>query len=185
MVLVNERSSDEVFESKTMVEKLQYLLNVNRIMLTQEDKCVETELNMVDKCVGSVLNTDDISTRTSISIEANKSTTEVLEIPSFTEIISNDFSKTKEINTDYKESTANVEKTPLAHSLPILSSMSQLINNNPNTPDYFKIDDKESPEFKINKQICSTPAKIIEETKNNIELTQQFSPKSIQNQFSL
>lgn len=185
MVLVNERSSDEIYESKTMIEKLHYLLNVNHKMPTKEDKCVETELNMVDKCVGNVLNTEDKSTHTSISIEANKSITETLEVPSFTEMISNDFSKTKDTDTNYNESSVNVEKNPLEHSLPILSSMSQLVNNNTSSPDYFKTEGKESPEFKINKQICSTPTKIIEETTNNVEPTQQLGPKNIQNQFSL
>jgi len=48
LVLVQERIP-EAFESKTLIEKLQYLLDSDHTP-TKEDKSVETKLNMVDKC---------------------------------------------------------------------------------------------------------------------------------------
>jgi len=140
---------------------------------------------MVDKCVGNTVHTKDQGTHISISIEANKSTSEeLLEIPLFTEINSNNVSKTKEIDTFNKETSITDEKNSGTLSSPCLSSMTQLINNNAGTT-YSKIDDKESPIFQTNKQMCITPGKKKDETKINIEPMLQCSPKDINNFISV
>ncbi|CAI6360481.1 unnamed protein product [Macrosiphum euphorbiae] len=170
----------EAFESKTLIEKLQYLLDSDHTP-TKEDKSVETKLNMVDKCVGNTVHTKDQGTHISINIEANESTSEELL---FTEINSINVSKTKEIDTFNKETTITDEKNVGTFSSPCLSSMTQLINNNARTT-YSKIDDKESPMFQINKQMCSTPGKKKDETKINIEPMLQCSPKNIHDLISV
>ncbi|XP_029345669.1 uncharacterized protein LOC100572770 isoform X1 [Acyrthosiphon pisum] len=180
--MIQERTP-EAFESKTLIEKLQYLLDSDHTS-TKEDKSVETKLDMVDKCVGNTVHTKDQGTHISINIEANKSISEeLLEIPLITEINSNDVSKTKEIDTFNKETTITDEKNSGTFSSPCLSSMTQLINNNARTT-YSKIDDKQSPIFQINKQMCSTPGKK-DETKINIEPMLQCSPKNIHNLISV
>ncbi|XP_060872442.1 uncharacterized protein MAL13P1.304-like [Metopolophium dirhodum] len=174
----------EACESKTLIEKLQYLLDSDHTS-TKEDKSIETKLNMVDKCVGNTVHTKNQGTHISINIEANKSTSEeLLEIPLFTEINSNNVSKTKEIDIFNKETTITDEKNSGTFLSPCLSSMTQLINNNARTT-FSKIDDKESPIFQINKQMCSTPGKKNDETKINIEPMLQCSPKNIHNLISV
>ncbi|KAL5236401.1 hypothetical protein ACI65C_003811 [Semiaphis heraclei] len=169
----------ETCESKTLLEKLQYLLDTNHASM-KEDKFVEKKLNMVDKCVGNTVNTKDQSTHTSINIEANKSSSEeVLEIPSFTEMISNNVSKTKETNTICDEITIIDEKNTV--SSPCLSSMTQQIENNTGTMTFSKFEEKEPNIFQINNQISSTPAKKNELTKINIDSISKFSPKNIHN----
>jgi len=151
----------------------------------KKDKFVETKLNMVDKCVGNTVNTKDQSTHTTKNIEANKNISEELEIPSFTEVITNNVSKTKEIDPINNETTITDEKNSVTFSSPCLSSMTQPLENNTSTMPFSKFDeDKESKIFQINKQICSTPAKKNEETKLNIESMPQFSPKNIHNLIS-
>lgn len=139
---------------------------------------------MVDKCVGNTVYTKDQGTHISINIEANKSTSaELLEIPLVTEVISNNVPKTKEIDTFNKETCTTLitdEKNSSTFSSPCISLMTQLINNNASTT-FSKIDDKESPIFQINKQMCSTPAKKKDGTKKNIEPMLQCSPKNIHN----
>jgi len=182
LVLVEERIS-KVHESKTLIEKLRYLLNSDHTS-TKEDKSVETKLNMVDKCVGNTVHTKDQGTHISISIEANKSTPEdLLKIPLFTEIISNNVSKTKEIDTFNNETIITNQKNSGTFSSPCLSSMTHLINNNASTT-ISNTDDKESPIFQIHKNMCSTPAKKYDGTKINIESMLQCSPKNIHNSIS-
>ncbi|KAE9535994.1 hypothetical protein AGLY_007895 [Aphis glycines] len=166
MCTMIEKRIPETCESKTLLEKLQYLLDTNHIPM-KEDKFVVTKLNMVDKCVGNTVNTKDQSTYT--NIEATRSISEeLLEIPSFTEVITNNVSKTIDIDPVNNETT-----------------MTQSIENNTSTMTFSKFDeDKESKIFQINKQICSTPAKKNEETKLNIESVPQFSPKNIHNLIS-
>lgn len=161
-----------------MIEKLQYLLNTNHIP-NKKDIGVATEIITEDKCVGDIKNTEDKSTHTSIHIETNKSTIEVLEAPSFIDMISNNISKTKETDTINNDTKMTIKNNPC------LSSTSQLLNPNEllNTPNFSKIDDKESPQFKINKHTCSTPMNKIDEPKQNNESTLQFGPKN--NQYSL
>lgn len=168
MILVEERIP-ETCESKTLLEKLQYLLDANHIPM-KEDKFVETKLNMVDKCVGNTVDTKEQSTYT--NIEANISISEeLLEIPPFTEVITNNVSKTKDIDPVNNENTITDGKNSVTFSSPCLT--------------FSKFDeDKESKIFQINKQICSTPAKKNEETKLNIESVPQFSPKNIHNLIS-
>ncbi|XP_029346505.1 putative leucine-rich repeat-containing protein DDB_G0290503 isoform X2 [Acyrthosiphon pisum] len=178
MCTMIEKRIPETCESKTLIEKLQYLLDTNHIP-TEKDKFVEKKLNMVDKCVGNTVNTKDQSTHTTINIEANKSISEeLLEVPSFTEIISNNISKTKEPDTFNDETTITNEKNSVTFSSPCLSPMTQLENN---TGTISKFEEKESKIFQINKQICSTPAKKNEQTKIKIELIPQFSPKNSHN----
>ncbi|XP_025205135.1 uncharacterized protein LOC112601640 [Melanaphis sacchari] len=185
MCTMIEERIPETCESKTLLEKLQYLLDANHISM-KENKYVETKLNMVDKCVGNTVNTKDQSTDTTINIEANKSISEeLLEIPSFTEIITNNVSKTKEIDPINNETTITDEKNSVTFSSPCLSSMTQPIENDTSTMAFSKFDeDKESKIFQINKQTCSTPAKKNEETKLSIESVPQFSPKNIHNLIS-
>jgi len=179
LILVQKRTP-ETYESKTLIEKLQYLLDTNNIP-TKKDKFVEKKLNMVDKCVGNTVNTKDQSTHTTINIEVNKSISEeLLEVPSFTEIISDNISKTKEPDTFNDESTKTDEKNSVTFSSPCLSSMTQS-ENNTGTMTTSIFEEKESKIFQINKQICSTPAKKNEQTKINNELIPQFSPKNIHN----
>jgi len=160
-----------------MIERLQYLLDLIHVPI-KEDKCVATEFNMIDKCVGDAINTQNKSTHTLINIGENESTSEVLEIPSFTEIVSNDVSKTNKIET-VNETNITVEKNSSKLSSPCILSTTQLINTMISTSSISKNEDKESPNFQINKQICSTPAK------NNVEPTLHFSPKNIHNQLTL
>jgi len=182
LVLVQERIP-EACESKTLIEKLQYLLDSNHTS-TKEDKSVETKLNMVDKCVGNTVHTKNQGTHISINIKENKSTSEeLLEIPLLAEINSNNVSKTKEIDIFNKETTITDENNSGAFSSPCLSSMTQLINNNARTA-FSKIDDKLSPVFQVNKQMCSSPGKKKDETKINIEPMLQCSPKNIHNLIS-
>ncbi|XP_026818114.1 uncharacterized protein LOC113557035 [Rhopalosiphum maidis] len=184
MCAMIEERIPEKCESKTLLEKLQYLLDTHHILM-KKDKFVETKLNMVDKCVGNTVNTKDQSTHTTKNIEANESISEELEIPSFTEVITNNVSKTKEIDPINNETTITDEKNSVTFSSPCLSSMTQPLENNTSTMPFSKFDeDKESKIFQINKQICSTPAKKIEETKLNIESMPQFSPKNIHNLIS-
>ncbi|CAI6363275.1 unnamed protein product [Macrosiphum euphorbiae] len=183
MCTMIEKRIPETCESKTLIEKLQYVLDTNHIP-TKKDKLVEKKLNMVDKCVGNTVNTKDQSTHTTINIEANKSISEeLLEVPSFTDIISNNISKTKEPDTFNDETTITDEKNSFTFSSPCLSTMTQL-ENNTGTMTISKFDEKESKIFQVNKQICSTPAKKNEQTKINIELIPQFSPKNSHNQYS-
>ena len=141
----------------------------------KEDKLVEKKQNMVDKCVGSIFDINDQGTNIKINIEANKNISEeLLEIPSFTEIISNNVSKTKEIDTFNNETNITDEKNLVTFSSPCLSSMTQLIENNTSTKTLSKFEEKNTKISEINKQICSTPAK-----KN--ESTPTFSPKNIHN----
>lgn len=182
MVLVEERIP-ETCESKTLLEKLQYLLDTNHIPI-KKDKFVETKLNMVDKCVGNTVDTKDQSTYTNTE-ETRIISEELLEIPPFTEVITNNVSKTKDIDPVNNETTITGEKNSVTLSSPCLSSMTQPIENNTSTITFSKFDeDKESKIFQINKQICSTPAKKNEETKLNIESVPQFSPKNIHNLIS-
>lgn len=177
-ILVQERIP-ETCESKTLLEKLQYLLDTNHVSM-KEDKFVEKKLNMVDKCVGNTVNTKDQSTLTTINIEDNKSLSEeALEIPSFPEMISNNVSKTKETDTFCDKTTIIEEKNSV--SSPCLSSTTQLIENNIGIMTFSKFEEKESKIFQINNQISSTPAKKNELTKTNIESIPQLSPKNIHN----
>lgn len=172
VVLVNERISESC-ESKTLIEQLQYLLDLNH-KPTKEDKCVETELNVADKCINCTINTENKSTLT--NEETNNRTVEVFENPSFTEIISNNISKTNKINTTNNEivndGKESFEKNLITYSTPSSNSTSKKQSCS-------KIVDEESSIFQINEQSCSTPTKIIEEIKNNIEETLQFSSKNI------
>jgi len=177
VLILVEKRIPETCESKTLIEKLQYVLDTNHIPM-KKDKFTEKKLNMVDKCVGNTVNTKDQSTHTTINIEANKSISEeLIEVPSFTEIISNNISKTKEPDTFNDETTITDEKNSVTFSSPCLSSMTQL-ENNTDTMTNSKFEEKQSKVFQINKQICSTPAKKNEQTKINIELIPQFSPKN-------
>lgn len=184
----------EAYESKTMIEKLHYLLDVNHIH-TKEDKCIETELNlidkcigtdlnMIDKCIGDIVNTDNKSTYTTSNIQENEDTTGLLEVPLFADIITDNVSKTKGIDTVSNETSLTIEKKTKTFSSPCLSSTTNLLNTNASISNFSKVEDEESPKFDINKQICSTPAKKIDEAKTNFEPTLQFSPNSIHNPFS-
>lgn len=168
-----------------MVDKLQYLLNVNHIP-NNADKCVGTILNVVDKCVGDMINIKDIDTHTTKCVETNVKTTEILDIPSFSDMISDNVTKTNEINISDNENNVNVEKTLTDYSLTYLSPEIQPLNNNASIPNLCKIGDTslESPKFKINEQTNSTPIKKSYETKNNLQSTLQTSPKNLTlNQF--
>lgn len=155
------------------------MLDKNHIS-TKKDELVEKKLNMVDKCVGNTVNTKDQSTHTTTNIEANKSISEeLLEVPSFTEIISNNISKIKESDSFNDETSITDEKNSVTFSSSCLSSMTQL-ENNTGTMTISKFDEKESSKiFQMNKQICSTPAKKNEQTKINSDVIPQFSPKNI------
>jgi len=178
LILVAQRIP-ETCESKTLLEKLQYLLDTNHASI-KEDTLVEKKLNMVDKCVGNTVFTKDQSTHTTIQIEASKSLSEeALEIPSFTEIISNNVSKTKETDT-FCDETTNIDEK-ISVSSPCLSSMTQQIENNTGTMTFSKFEEKESNVFRINNQVCSTPTKKNELTKINIDSIPKFSPKNIHN----
>lgn len=180
LFLVNERIS-EAFESKTIVEKLQYLLEKNHIS-SIADKCVMTESNVGVKCINGAIPTEDKSTT---NIEADNYSNEVLEIPSFTELISSNVSKTKETDTVGIETNLSVEKNLFTHSSPYLSSTTQLLNENTSTPNFCKNDYKVSPNFQVNEQLCSTPSEIIQETKNIVEPDFHLSPKNINSQLPL
>jgi len=185
LVLVEERIS-ETCESKTLIEKLQYLLDLNHTT-TKEDKSTETKLNMVDKCVGNRVHTKDQGTHISINIEANKRTCtseELLKVPLFPEIISNNVYKTEEVDSFNNETTLNKERNLSAFFLSSPSSEIHLIDNNVR-PTFFKIEDKQSPIFQVNKQMCSTPEKKKDEPKISIESIPQFSPKYIHNLISV
>lgn len=151
LILVEERVS-ETCESKTVVEKLQYLLD-SKYISTKKDKSIEPKLNMIDKCVGN----------------------ESLESPTITELHSNNVSKTKEIDTFCNETTTTGEKKSVTFSSLNPSSMTQPEENKTN------IETNESSIFQINKQMCSTPSKKNEESKINIESIPEFSPKTIHN----
>lgn len=185
MFLVNERIS-EACESKTLIEQLQYLLDANHTK--KEDKCVETELNVVDKCVGCTISTENKSTLT--NKEANNSTPELFENVSNTETISSNISKTIENDTIHNKTDnsgvennnkikESIEKNLITYSSPSSDLTPELINNDANSQSCSKVVDKESPIFRINEQSCSTPSKLIKETKN---ATLQCSPTSINNQ---
>lgn len=176
MVLVNDRVSEEC-ESKTVIERLQYLLDLNHVP-TKEDKCIATESDIIGKYIDDVISTQEKSTNTLLNIESNKSTSELLEISSFTEIISSNVSKTKEIG-NISETIITVEKNSVTDSSPCLLSTTQLMNNVESTPSFSKVEDKDSPNFQINRKICSTPAK------NSIEPTLHLSPKNIHKELSL
>lgn len=183
MVLVKERIP-ETCESKTLIEKLQYLLDSDHTS-TKEDKSVGTKLIMVDKCVGNTVYTKDQGTHISINMEANKSTSEeLLEIPLITKIISNNVSETKEIDTFNEKTAITDDKNSNTFSPTRLSSIKPLLNNNERTT-FSKIDDKESSIFHINKQMYNTPEKKKDETKINIEPMLQCSPKNIHNLISV
>lgn len=179
MILVNEQIPESC-ESKTLIEKLQYLLSVKHTPIN-EDKCVETELKMIDKCIGCMVNTENKSTRTTINSDDNEITTEVLKTPSFSEIIPCNGSKTKEIDI-IEETSTNTENNSKIYSSPCLSSTSQLLTNKSGNVSNFS-EEKKSPLFQINEQVCSTPTNKIEELK--ISAMQNCSPKNIQHQFSL
>lgn len=102
MVLVNNRVPEEC-KFTTMIERLQYLLDLNYVP-SKEDKCVATESNTIDKCVGDVVSTRDMSTCTS-----NENVSKILEMPSITEMISSNVSKMKETETG-NETNITVEK---------------------------------------------------------------------------
>ncbi|XP_050055641.1 metacaspase-2-like isoform X2 [Aphis gossypii] len=183
--MIEERIS-ETCESKTLIEKLQYLLDLNHTT-TKEDKSTEIKLNMVDKCVGNRVHTKDQGTHISINIEANKSTCtseELLKVPLFPEIISNNVYKTEEVDSFNNETTLNNERNLSTFSLSSPSSEIHLIDNNVRAT-FFKIEDKQSPIFQVNKQMCSTPEKKKDEPKISIESIPQFSPKYIHNLISV
>lgn len=179
LFLVNERVT-EACESKSMIDKLQYLLDINHIP-NNADKCVGTILNVVDKCVGDMINIKDIDTHTTKNVETNINATEVLDIPSFSDMISDNVTKTNEIDISNNENIVNDEKTLTAYPLPYLTPEIQPLNNNTSTPNVCKIGDTslESPKFKINKQANSTPIKKNYETKNSFQSTLQTSSKKI------
>ncbi|XP_025411556.1 uncharacterized protein LOC112684318 [Sipha flava] len=130
--MINERIS-EACESKTLIEQLQYLLDANH-KPTKEDKCVETELNVVDKCISCIITTENKSTLT--NEETNNSITKVLENPSFTEIISSDMSKTNKntinneiININIKDSKKieeNIVNQPEYQQIPEATSLESM-----------------------------------------------------------
>lgn len=185
MVLVEERIS-ETCESKTLIEKLQYLLDLNHTS-TKVDKSTETKLNMVDKCVGNRVHTKDQGTHIPINLEANKITCtseELLKVPLLPEIISNNVYKTEEVDSFNNETTLNNERNLSTFSLSCPSSEIHLIDNNVRAT-FFKIEDKKSPIFQVNKQMCSTPEKKKDEPKISIESIPQFSPKYIHNLISV
>lgn len=175
LVLVNERTS-EVCQFKTLIEKLQYLLDVNPMPI-KEDKCIETELIMVDKYVGN----DEIDTE---KTETNKSISEVFENPSFNDMVSCNLSKKEEIYTNNNKTNITSEKNESTQSSPCLSSTIQVIDNNINTPS-FSSEKNTSHTIEFNEQNCSTPIKKIEETKNCIKPTLECCPVDIHNQFDL
>jgi len=176
-----------------MIEKLQYLLDLNQIT-TKEDKCIETELNVVDKCIETELNvvnkcidnanTKDKSIFTTMNIEVNNSTS----ISLCQQRISNNIAKTKENDTIRNEISTTIENLPISlYSSPFFSPTTSLLNNNASTSNCSKVEEDisiESPKFQINEQVSSTPAKKLDEIKNNFQST-QMSPKNIQNQFCL
>lgn len=178
LILVNKRIP-ETFESKTLIESLEYLLNLKHTPIN-ENKCVGTELNMVDKCVGCMVNTENKSTHTTINSKDNKMAIEVLKTPSFSEILPCNISKTKEVDI-INETSTTAENNEKIFSSPCLSSTSQVLTNGNGSVTNFS-GEKNSPLFQISEQICSTPAKNFEEIR--INAVQNFSPKNIQNQFS-
>lgn len=176
-ILVNERVS-EAHESKTMIERLLLLININHLP-NKDNKCVETQtvLDMVDKGVGNITCTEDKNTQTTtVSTEPNKNAPEIFEIPSFSDIISDNVTKTNVFGPMDNEITSTIEK-PFINSLPSPSSRLQLINNKKSTP----IENASvSPKFQMNEQISSTPTKAVYGGKQILET----SPKIIvHNQF--
>ncbi|XP_026821872.1 uncharacterized protein LOC113560292 [Rhopalosiphum maidis] len=106
--MIEERIS-VTCESKTLIEKLQYLLDSNHIS-TKEDKSIEVKLNRVDKCVGNRVHTKNQGTHILTNIEANKIISEeLLKNPLFTEIISNNVSKIKGVETFNNDTIINYE----------------------------------------------------------------------------
>ncbi|VVC36347.1 Hypothetical protein CINCED_3A023707 [Cinara cedri] len=177
--MINERTS-EVYQSKTLIEKLQYLLDVNPLPI-KKDKCTETELIMVDKFAG---NDDEINTENkNKNIETNKSISEVLEIPSFNDMVSCNLSKIEEFDIVNNKTNINSEKSQSTQSSSCLPSTTQVIDN-VTTPNFSIIKKNEPHTIEFNEQNCSTPAKPIEETINSIKPTIQFSPIDIHNQFA-
>lgn len=161
-----------------MIEKLQHLLDENHTS-NKVDKCVETESNIVDKCISEVIAADYTSTPTITNIEANKFTDEVLEIPS-PDLNSSNISKSRKIETVDDETSLTIEKNLASHSSPHLSSAIQLDKNNSNISNKSETEDKEPIKFQIREQLCSTPSKKCQETKSNVEPTLPFSPRNIQ-----
>lgn len=78
----------EAYKSKTILEKLQFLLDINHNKLTKVDKCCETDFNVANKSVGHLANTQDRSTQTIINLKTNQSTIEVSKVQLFTKAIS-------------------------------------------------------------------------------------------------
>lgn len=178
LILVNKRIP-ETFESKTIIESLEYLLNLKHTPI-RENKCIGTELKMVDKCVDCMVNTENKSTHTTNNSKDNKIATEVLKTPSFSEILPCNISKTKEVDI-INEISTTVENNEKICSSPCLSSTSQVLTNVNGSVSNFS-GEKNSPLFQISEQVCSTPTKNFEEIR--INAVQNFSPKNIQNQFS-
>lgn len=176
----------EAYESKPLIEKLQYLLDMNCVPAKEDkcigteldiiDKCIGTDFNMTDKCVGDLVSTENKSTYTATNIQENESTTGLLEVPLFTDIITDNVSKTKEVGTVSNETSLTIEKNTITS--PCLSTTTHLINTSASTSNFSKIED-ESPKFEVNKQISSTPAKKNDEAETNSEQTLQINPRSI------
>lgn len=178
LILVNKRIP-ETFESKTLIENLEYLLNLKHMPIN-ENKCVGTELKMIDKCVSCMVNTENKSTHTTINSEDNLIVNEVLKTPSFSEILPCNISKTKEVDI-INETSTTAENNEKIISSPCLSSTLQVLTNeNGSVPNFSE--EKKSPLFHINEQICSTPTKQFEEIR--INAMQNVSPTNIQDQFS-
>lgn len=150
-------------------------------MPVKEDKCIETELNMVDKYVGN----DDEIINENKNIETNKSIPEVLEEnPSFSDVVSCNFSKTEEFDMLNNKTSIISEKSESIQSTPCLSLTTEVVDINASTPNDC-INKKNDPHtIEFNDLNCSTPAKSIEVTKNNVKPAIPFSPINIHNQIS-
>lgn len=178
-VLVNERTS-EVCQSKTLIEKLQYLLDIYPMPI-KEDKCIETQLSMIDKCIGD----DDKIDVEDENTNAETNTSKVLDNPSLNDIVSCNFSKAEEMYTVNNTTSLSPGKNESTQSSPCLSPKKQVISNSVSTPNCSIIEKIKSHTIEMNEQNCSIPSKQIEETKNCVKPTLQHSPLDIHNQFAL
>lgn len=149
-------------------------------MPLKEDKCIETQLSMIDKCVGD----DDIIDIEDKYKNAETITSEVLDNPSLNDIVSCNFSKAEDIYT-IKTCISPGKNESIPQSSPCLSPIKQVINNSESTPNCSIIEKTKSHTIELNEQNCSIPSKQIEDTKNCGTLTLQHSLLDIHNQFAL
>lgn len=133
----------------------------------KNNKSVETqtELNMVHKNVGNIICTEDKNNQTIISTEPNKNAPEICEILSFSDMISDNVTKTTVTESSNMEITTTNENKQLVCS-PSPSSKLKLINNSKSVQ---KGDASVSPKLQMGKKISNTPTKAVYERKQFLQ----------------